>query len=266
MPVGLVRRRTSTLTLLLILAARVGGGCELVGSAGARQEGPRRRQPELPLVSRRHRADASGGKAGLRRLSRWRRDRDIAERSSRQRALGPHRGRARRPAGQGSGLDPLQESDGSARVERTCGQCHASALRSPHEQLARHDRGSPLRRLHEMGLFPERGSRYSVFPQTRAAGMGGEVTSLVQLPWPSRSTCPSTSSARTTPDLARKECMQCHLWSEGRGVRGRVGFDGDYRGVGLRRVPRGVRARRPVRRAPIARRCAPSPAIRDVTR
>ena len=26
--------------------------------------------------------------------------------------------------------------------------------------------------------------------------------------------------------------MQCHLWSEGRAVRGRVGFDGDYRGQG----------------------------------
>ena len=33
-------------------------------------------------------------------------------------------------------------------------------------------------------------------------------------------------------DLARKECMQCHLYSEGRAVRGRVGFDGDYRGEG----------------------------------
>ena len=41
-----------------------------------------------------------------------------------------------------------------------------------------------------------------------------------------------TDLASHFPDLIRKECMQCHLWSQGRAVRGRVGFDGEYRGAG----------------------------------
>ena len=40
--------------------------------------------------------------------------------------------------------------------------------------------------------------------------------------------------------------MQCHLWSQGRAVRGRVGFDGEYRGAGCASLPRPVPDRRTV--------------------
>src|SRR6185295_4613226 len=59
---------------------------------------------------------------------------------------------------------------------------------------------------------------------------------------PARETTAHADLAAHFTDLPRKECMQCHLWSEGRSVRGRVGFDGDYRGEGCAacHVPRAV--------------------------
>ena len=60
---------------------------------------------------------------------------------------------------------------------------------------------------------------------------GGAVNRLVQVP-KFQDQLPETDLATHYTDLARKECMQCHLWSQGRAVRGRVGFDGDYRGEG----------------------------------
>jgi hypothetical protein len=134
-------------------------------------------------------------------------------------------------------------------VERTCGQCHASALAHLMNSLHGTTAGHLSDGYYEMGLFPERGSRYSVFPQTRAAGMVGEVTSLVQLPAFQEHLSLDKLSTHYT-DLARKECLQCHLWSEGRALRGgRLTATAEQ----LRRVPREY-CRRACPRAPIARR------------
>jgi Ca2+-binding EF-hand superfamily protein len=82
-----------------------------------------------------------------------------------------------------------------------------------------------------MGLFTGRGSRYAVFDTRRPAEEGGAVEELLQVP-PYQSWRPEDELATHFTDLTRKECMQCHLWSQGRAVRGRVGFDGEYRGEG----------------------------------
>lgn len=116
-------------------------------------------------------------------------------------------------------------------AEHTCGACHPSAYSHLAASLHGTTAGHLSDGYYEMGLFPERGSRYSVFPVARAPESGGGVRSLVQPP-PFQDRLPRDQLATHYTDLARKECMQCHLWSQGRAVRGRVGFDGDYRGGG----------------------------------
>ena len=116
-------------------------------------------------------------------------------------------------------------------AERTCGGCHPSAYANLRACLHGTTAGHLSDGYYEMGLFPERGSRYSVFPVDDSPLPGGEVRELTQPP-SFQDRLPRDELATHYTDLARKECMQCHLWSQGRAVRGRVGFDGDYRGAG----------------------------------
>ena len=116
-------------------------------------------------------------------------------------------------------------------AERTCAACHPSAYANLRASLHGTTAGHLSDGYYEMGLLPERGSRYSVFPEKRAPKPGGALKGLVQVP-PFQERLPRDELATHYTDLARKECMQCHLWSQGRAVRGRVGFDGDYRGAG----------------------------------
>ena len=116
-------------------------------------------------------------------------------------------------------------------VDRTCGQCHAQEVEYLLTSLHGTTAGHLSDGFYEMGISKKRGSLYGVFPVSKAPREGGAVDRLVQVPAfsPGR----NEDQLRTHyADLARKECMQCHLWSEGRAVRGRVGFDGDYRGDG----------------------------------
>jgi Ca2+-binding EF-hand superfamily protein len=116
------------------------------------------------------------------------------------------------------------------RVARVvCGECHDKLVR--HLALSLHGTtaGHLSDGFYEAGLRPRKGSTYGVFPAK--AAQGGEIEELVQLP-PLRPDAPFDRLASHYPDLPRKECMQCHLWSRGRALRGRVGFDGDYRGEG----------------------------------
>ena len=116
-------------------------------------------------------------------------------------------------------------------VDRTCGTCHEQEVAYLETSLHGTTAGHLSDGFYEMGLFRERGSQYAVFPVGNADVEGGAVDRLVQVPaFSSRG--PEDELSTHYADLARKECMQCHLWSEGRAVRGRVGFDGDYRGEG----------------------------------
>jgi hypothetical protein len=112
-----------------------------------------------------------------------------------------------------------------------CGPCHEEQVRNVHTSLHATTAGHLSDGYYEMGLAPQKGSTFSVFNVPAHLAKAGDVKELVQVP-PFRESGPREQIATHFADLARKECMQCHLWSEGRAVRGRVGFDGDYRGEG----------------------------------
>ena len=114
---------------------------------------------------------------------------------------------------------------------RTCGECHRRLVDDLEVSLHGTTAGHLSDGFYEMGLSAERGSVYGVFPVLSDGGRGGEVERLVQVP-AFKGHLPEERLETHYADLARKECMQCHLWSRGRAVRGRVGFDGDYRGDG----------------------------------
>jgi len=113
----------------------------------------------------------------------------------------------------------------------TCESCHPGALETLRKSLHGTTAGHLSDGYYEMGLADDKGSRYSIFPERQRASGEQEIAKLIQVP-AFRDELPPNELATHYTDLARKECMQCHLWSEGRAVRGRVGFDGDYRGAG----------------------------------
>ena len=128
-------------------------------------------------------------------------------------------------------------------AERVCGDCHGDVVGHVVTSLHGTTAGHLSDGFYEVGAQEERGSRFGVFPvrpatrDGRAAEREGTIESLVQVPEFRRARGRANRSdgellAGHFADLARKECMQCHLWSAGRAVRGRVGFDGDYRGEG----------------------------------
>lgn len=116
-------------------------------------------------------------------------------------------------------------------VEQTCAPCHDLAVHDLLTSLHGTTAGHLSDGYYEMGHFKMKGSRYAIFPPPAPTEKHGAVDTLVQVP-PFDARGPRDELATHYTDLARKECMQCHLFSEGRGVRGRVGFDGDYRGEG----------------------------------
>jgi Ca2+-binding EF-hand superfamily protein len=116
-------------------------------------------------------------------------------------------------------------------VPTTCAPCHPSEVRRVHASLHATTAGHLSDGFYEMGLAQEKRSAFGVFPVWPHEAAPGDVEGLVQVP-PFRDDLPQDELSTHYTDLARKECMQCHLWSSGRAVRGRVGFDGDYRGSG----------------------------------
>lgn len=123
-------------------------------------------------------------------------------------------------------------------AEKVCGDCHGELVQ--HLMLSLHGTtaGHLSDGFFETGIEKGRDSTYAVFPTEapRAKGAKGEgpqhaVSRLLQPPRIDSRDDPE-ELATHFPDLVRKECMQCHLWSQGRAVRGRVGFDGEYRGGG----------------------------------
>lgn len=117
-------------------------------------------------------------------------------------------------------------------AETVCGDCHGELV--DHLMVSLH--GTTAAHLSdgffEVGLQEGRDSRFGVFPiKAQRDVSGNTISSVVQPPKVDRRSDASTLEAHF-PDLIRKECMQCHLYSQGRAVRGRVGFDGEYRGAG----------------------------------
>lgn len=117
-------------------------------------------------------------------------------------------------------------------AERVCGDCHGELVQHLMVSLHGTTAGHLSDGFYEAGLEEERVSRFAVFPTEALEGAAEHgVERLVQPPRLDTSDDQDLLSSHF-PDLVRKECMQCHLWSQGRAVRGRVGFDGEYRGAG----------------------------------
>lgn len=113
----------------------------------------------------------------------------------------------------------------------TCGRCHARLVEHLQASLHGTTAGHLSDGYYEVGAKPTRGAEFSVFPVRAPGGSTTPYTSFRQVP-PFDDRRGAGDLATHYGDLARKECLQCHLWSAGRAVRGRVGFDGDYRGEG----------------------------------
>jgi len=115
----------------------------------------------------------------------------------------------------------------------TCGECHEEAadhvLKSLHSTTTGHLGDG----YYENGFSRSKAPTYSVFAIRDEDGHVPEhgLAAVSQVP-PFRSSGDPSRIETHYTDLARKACMACHLWSEGRAVDGRVGMDGDYRGEG----------------------------------
>ncbi len=116
-------------------------------------------------------------------------------------------------------------------AEATCGPCHGELVR--HLEIGLHGTtaGHLSDGFYEVGLQDEKVSSYGVFPRTARQGESTAIERVVTPP-AFNGLSDGGTLAEHFPDLVRKECMQCHLHSQGRAVRGRVGLDGDYRGEG----------------------------------
>ncbi len=142
-----------------------------------------------------------------------------------------------RVAGQSIDLDSIRFLDpGNLRAAHvSCGPCHTKAVSDTTHSLHATTSGHLGDGLYESGVVAEKHPPMSIFgvrderPET-ARGKGG-VGSLRQIGGFNSGGDPSKISTHFA-DLPRKACMQCHLWSRGRAVRGRAGMDGDYRGEG----------------------------------
>lgn len=117
-------------------------------------------------------------------------------------------------------------------VDRTCGDCHEDLCSDLRMSLHGTTAGHLSDGFYEMGLLPEPGSKYGIFEVTELQAEPGTIESLLALPPFQAHRTDRRSLGSYYADLPRKECMQCHLYSSGRAVRGRLGFDGDYRGSG----------------------------------
>ncbi len=118
-------------------------------------------------------------------------------------------------------------------VKDTCGQCHAREVDRVSTSLHATTAGHLNDGLYENGLLSKKQSKYGVFDSNRAGDDAGPH-SLQHLDAIERLRVPLTpvTLADHFADLPRKACMQCHLWSSGLAVEGRLGQDGLYRGAG----------------------------------
>ena len=118
-------------------------------------------------------------------------------------------------------------------AKQVCGDCHENGVGNVLKSLHATTCGHLGDGFFEHGLTKSKTPSFGVFAETDDDGEvpKGALRAVSQVP------APISGAARDRiethfADLPRKSCMQCHLWSEGRALRGRVGMDGDYRGEG----------------------------------
>ncbi len=118
-------------------------------------------------------------------------------------------------------------------AQQACGGCHAGIVADVKKSLHGTTAGHLSDGLFENGVVKKRGTSFSIFPvaheSTPKSPHGLKELSPVGGFQPS---APADEIPTHYRDVVRKNCMQCHLWSRGRAVRGRLGLDGDYRSEG----------------------------------
>ena len=118
-------------------------------------------------------------------------------------------------------------------VERTCYECHTEVVERLRKSMHATTSGHLSDGLYENGFSRSKEDRWSIFPIRDEDGEQGPHA-LVSLPGFLRTWDHGRRDtlAGHAADLARKNCMECHLWNSGRALRGRLGMDGSYRGAG----------------------------------
>jgi hypothetical protein len=133
---------------------------------------------------------------------------------------------------------------------KVCGECHADDCARLMKSLHCTTAGHLSDGLYENGFTRDKKTRFAIFPVKSGPEPGrtgeGDAAALAraakhaypELPGfpldsePTRDPARRGTLAGHVTDLARKSCMQCHLWSAGTAVRGRLGQDGNYRAGG----------------------------------
>jgi hypothetical protein len=118
----------------------------------------------------------------------------------------------------------------------TCGSCHPGEVDNVPLSLHGTTSGHLGDGLYENGVSKEKSPRVAIFPVKdsrwdAATAPPGAVPALQRIGG-FKATADKDRISTHFSDVPRKSCMQCHLWSTGRAVRGRLGMDGDYRGAG----------------------------------
>lgn len=118
-------------------------------------------------------------------------------------------------------------------VGRTCATCHTNECDDLYKSLHATTAGHLSDSLYENGYSRDKRTRYSIFPVKDQDGRIGEHGYAEIAAFPAADDRSRRDElAGHVADLGRKSCMQCHLWSIGTAVRGRLGQDGNYRGSG----------------------------------
>jgi len=117
-------------------------------------------------------------------------------------------------------------------VGETCGRCHGDECANVPKSLHGTTAGHLSDGLYENGVLRDRKKRYAIFPVKDEDGIVPEhgYKSMPALPSPTIGR--KDEIGQHFEDLPRKACMQCHLYSRGVGLRGRLGLDGWYRSEG----------------------------------
>lgn len=117
-------------------------------------------------------------------------------------------------------------------VDEACGRCHGDDNENVKKSLHGTTAGHLSDGLYENGVTRERHRRYSIFPVKDEDGDVPEHAYKALAAIPPHGAGRGTGIGKHFADLPRKSCMQCHLYSRGVGLRGRLGQDGWYRGEG----------------------------------
>lgn len=118
-------------------------------------------------------------------------------------------------------------------IDQTCGTCHAGMCENLERSLHGTTAGHLSDGMYECGVYPNRGSKYAMYALEAAPDQDSPYGIKKLLALPSFDASKSDSEfASHYLDLAPKNCVRCHLYAPGQALRGRLGFDGDYRAEG----------------------------------